>query len=59
MSNTTWCVARFRMSEIAALGMFAAACTSTAHQAVVSAYQPSSDDRNAAKGGAAAWRPPV
>jgi hypothetical protein len=43
-------------SGFAALGC---AWMTTEHTAVVSAYQPSSDARNAAKGGASAWGPPV
>ena len=58
MSNTSVVIARFRMpfSGLAALGC---AWMTTAHTAAVSAYQPSRDSRNAAKGGASAWGPPV
>ncbi len=58
MSNTTVTIARLRMP---AFGMAAlcGAWTTTEHTAVVSAYQPLSDSRNAAKGGARAWSPPV
>jgi hypothetical protein len=58
MSNTPVVIARLRMPSFgfAALGC---AWMTTEHTAVASAYQPSSDSRNAAKGGASAWSPPV
>jgi hypothetical protein len=58
MSNTVVIITRLRMPSngFAALGC---AWMTTEHTAVVSAYQPSSDARNAAKGGASAWGPPV
>ena len=63
MSNTSVVVTRFRMPCLSKTGLGIAALggawMTTAHTAVVSAYQPSSDSRNAAKGGASAWGPPV
>jgi exo-beta-1,3-glucanase (GH17 family) len=56
--NTTEAAARFRMPAFCGIWMLADAHTSTA-TAVVSAYKPSSDVRNAAQGGAGAWGPPV
>lgn len=52
-------VTRLRMPAFCGIWMLADAHASTAHTAVVSAYQPSTDARNAAKGGASAWGPPV
>jgi hypothetical protein len=46
------------MPAFCGIWMLADAHTSTA-TAVVSAYKPSSDVRNAAQGGAGAWGPPV
>ena len=57
--NTTEAAARFRMPAFCGIWMLADAHTSTARVAVVSAYKPSSDARNAAQGGAGAWGPPV
>ena len=57
MSNTTVVITRLRMPSF---GMAALGCAwTTEHTAVVAAYQPSADSRNAAKGGASAWSPPV
>jgi hypothetical protein len=50
---------RFRMPAFCGVWMLADGHTSTAHTAVVSAYKPSTDARNAAQGGAGAWGPPV
>ena len=55
VSITTDAVTRFRMPAFCGIWMLA----STAHAAVVSAYKPSTDVRNAAQGGASAWSPPV
>ena len=59
MFITTDAAARFRMPTFCGIWMLADAHTSTAHTAVVSAYKPSTDARNAAQGGAGAWGPPV
>ena len=59
MSNTIPAVARFRMPAFSGIWMLADASTATAHTALVSAYKPSTDARNAAQGGAGAWGPPV
>jgi len=58
MSNTYVVITRFRMPWIGCEALTSARMA-TAHTAVVSAYQPSNDSRNAAKGGAGAWGPPV
>jgi len=55
VSINTDAVTRFRMPAFCGVWMLA----STAHAAVVSAYKPSTDARNAAQGGASAWSPPV
>jgi hypothetical protein len=47
------------MPAFCGIWMLADAHASTAHTAVVSAYKPSTDARNAAQGGAGAWGPPV
>ena len=57
--NTTEAAARFRMPAFCGIWMLADAHASTANTAVVSAYKPSTDSRNAAQGGAGAWGPPV
>lgn len=57
--TTTETAARFRMPAASGIWMLAAGHTATAHTAVVSAYKPSTDVRNAAQGGAGAWGPPV
>ena len=56
MSNTTLVITRLRMPSFGCAELGSAWMT---HTAVVSAYQPSADSRNAAKGGASAWGPPV
>lgn len=56
---TTDAASRFRMPALCGIWMLAGAHTSTARVAVVSAYKPSTDARNAAQGGAGAWGPPV
>ena len=52
-------VTRLRMPALCGIWMLAGAHASTAFTAVVSAYKPSADSRNAAQGGAGAWGPPV
>jgi hypothetical protein len=52
-------VERFRMPAFCGSWMLADAHASTARTAVVSAYKPSTNARNAAQGGAGAWGPPV
>jgi hypothetical protein len=59
VSINTDAVTRFRMPAFCGIWMLADAVASTAHTAVVSAYKPSTDARNAAQGGAGAWGPPV
>ena len=58
MSNTSVVITRFRMPWLG-IEALTSARMATAHTADVSTYQPSNDVRNAAKGGAGAWRPPV
>ena len=57
--TTTETAVRFRMPTFCGIWMLAGGHTATAHTAVVSAYKPSVDARNAAQGGAGAWGPPV
>ena len=60
MSNfTTDVITRFRMPEVCGTWVLAGTHASMARTAVVSAYKPSTDARNAAQGGAGAWGPPV
>jgi hypothetical protein len=47
------------MPEVCGTWVLAGTHASMAHTAVVSAYKPSTDARNAAQGGAGAWGPPV
>lgn len=59
MFITSDAVTRFRMPAFCGIWMLAETLASTAHTAVVSAYKPCNDARNAAQGGAGAWGPPV
>ena len=58
MSNTSVATTRLRMPSFG-IAVLCGAWMAAEHTAVVSAYQPSNDARNAAKGGASAWGPPV
>ena len=57
--TTTETAVRFRMPTFCGIWMLADGHAATARTAVVSAYKPSTDARNAAQGGAGAWGPPV
>jgi hypothetical protein len=59
VSDITYAITRFRMPAVCGTWALAGTHASMAHTAVVSAYKPSTDARNAAQGGAGAWGPPV